>query len=208
MKKEDRRYFKKRQRAYLVFKRFCDISLSFLVLLVFSWFLLIIYLITKCTSKGPGIFKQRRVGRNMKTYNCYKFRSMRIDAPHYLAPSEMQESTQQSYVTKWGKFMRKTSLDELPQLFNILKGDMSFIGPRPATEQEVELNEKRESYTPRVSLLRPGLSGLAQVKLKRQHDPLKKAELDAEYVKNVSFSLDTKLFFKTAFSIFGSEQGR
>ncbi len=197
------------KRAYLAFKRFVDISGSLFGLIVLSPFFLLCAIGTKCSSKGPVIFKQERIGLYQRPFSFYKFRSMRIDAPQ-VAPSDITVSKQQALVTPWGSFMRKTSLDELPQLVNILKGDMSFIGPRPSQGKSVEgeLIALRESKDPSPYEVRPGLSGMAQIYLDRNHDPAKKSELDSLYVKKLSLWLDIKLFLLSFAVLFGYEPGR
>lgn len=198
-----------RKRAYMVLKRFVDIGGSLFGIIVLSPLFLICAIGTRCSSKGPIIFKQERIGLYKKPFHFYKFRSMRIDAPQ-VAPSDISVTTQQSLITKWGKFMRKTSLDELPQLFNILKGDMSFIGPRPSQGPDVEkeLIDLRSEKEPSPYQVRPGLSGMAQIYLDRDHDPFKKAEYDSLYVKELSLWLDIKLFVLSFAVLFGYEPGR
>lgn len=138
-----------------------------------------------------------------------KFRSMRLDANPNLAPSDMDASSQQSMETGFGKFLRKTSIDETPQLLNIFIGQMAFIGPRPGSaHNEEELIAARESYTPSAYDVRPGLGGYAQLKMQREHDPEEKAKLDHEYVEKMNFWFDTKIFFGTIFKLFGSGKGR
>lgn len=196
------------QKVYLAIRRVLDIIFSGLGLIILSWFLLIIALLIKCTSKGPVFFRQQRVGKNKKVFKIFKFRTMRADAPE-VAPSDMSEEQQKAMEYKFGNFLRKFSIDELPQLINIFLGHMSFIGPRPgAAHNEEELIKLREEHYPSAFLVQPGLSGYAQLKMHRDHDPLKKAELDSYYVKHVNFFFDTKLFFKTIFSIFTSSKGK
>ena len=196
------------QEVYLAIRRALDIIFSGLGLIILSWFLLIISLLIKCTSKGPVFFRQQRVGKNKKVFKIFKFRTMRADAPE-VAPSDMSEEQQKAMEYKFGNFLRKFSIDELPQLINIFLGHMSFIGPRPgAAHNEEELIKLREEHHPSAFLVQPGLSGYAQLKMHRDHDPLKKAELDSYYVKHVNFFFDTKLFFKTIFSIFTSSKGK
>ena len=167
--------------------------LSFLGLLVLALPMLIIAIAVKCSSKGPIIFVQQRVGRNGKPFKFYKFRSMRTDAPHDVATREING---EKYITKVGAFLRKTSLDELPQLFCILKGSMSIIGPRPVVCCETELIEKRRETG--ALAIRPGLTGLAQVRARdRLTDMTLKAEIDGEYAKKITFWRDLKIFFKT-----------
>lgn len=180
------------------FKRLLDIVLSLCGIIVFALPMLIIAIAIKCDSKGPVIFKTQRVGKNCKSFKFYKFRSMRTDAPKDCAPRLLQ----QDYVTKLGKFLRKTSLDELPQMFCILKGDMSIIGPRPAGISESDLISEREKYGANAVL--PGLTGLAQVRgrdILASH-PEEKAKVDGEYVQKITFWKDLKIFFMTIGKVF------
>lgn len=180
------------------FKRLIDIVLSLCGIIVFALPMLIIAIAVKCDSKGPALFKTQRVGKNCKSFKFYKFRSMRTDAPKDCAPRLLQ----QDYVTKLGKFLRKTSLDELPQLFCILKGDMSIIGPRPAGISEKDLISEREKYGANSVL--PGLTGLAQVRgrdILASH-PEEKAKVDGEYVQKITFWKDLKIFFLTIGKVF------
>jgi len=196
--------FKKSQKFYFFWKRAIDIfgSLVGIVLcslLIWWWVVLLI----KFTSKGPVFFRQERVGKHKKIFRIYKFRSMRVDAPE-IAPSDMTCEQQKAMEYKFGNFLRKTSIDETVQIINVLLGQMSFIGPRPgAAKNEEELIRLRESYYPSAFEVKPGMSGLAQVKMKRDHNPQEKARLDSEYVKKLNFCLDAKLFFMTLFRIQG-----
>ncbi len=176
------------------FKRVIDIILSFTGIIIFAFPMIVIAIVVKCDSKGPAIFKTGRVGKNGKVFQFYKFRSMRTDAPEDCAPRLLHG---EEYITKVGKFLRKTSLDELPQLFCILKGDMSIIGPRPAGISETDLIAERDKYN--ANSVRPGLTGLAQVngRDKLAYDIEKKAFYDGEYVKDITFIKDIKIFFKT-----------
>lgn len=167
-----------------------------------------IFPINAIATKGHPVFVHPRVGKNKKTFGLIKFRSMRVDADSNLAPSHMSENTQKSMETGFGKFLRKTSFDETLQLINILKGDMAFIGPRPgAAVNEDDLIVEREKYTPNAYAVKPGLSGLAQIKMKRDHGPALKAKYDREYVVKMSLWLDIKLFFQTIFKIFKRDSG-
>ena len=199
----------RRTKAYLAFKRCVDVFGSILGLIVLSPLMLFCALMVKLTSKGPAIFKQKRVGKDLKEFDFYKFRSMRVDAPN-VATSHLDVKTQQNMVTKWGRIMRRTSLDELPQLFNILKGDMSFVGPRPCQPRGIEddLIDARLSYIPSPVLVRPGLSGYAQIYLHRDNDCKKKAEYDAYYVAHLGLWLDIKIFFWSFLCLFGYTPGR
>lgn len=180
------------------FKRLFDIVLSLCGIIVFALPMLIIAIAVKCDSKGPALFKTQRVGKNCKSFKFYKFRSMRTDAPKDCAPRLLR----QDYVTKLGKFLRKTSLDELPQMFCILKGDMSIIGPRPAGISETDLISEREKYG--ANSVVPGLTGLAQVRgrdVLASH-PEEKAKVDGEYVAKITFWKDIKIFFLTIVKVF------
>ena len=138
-----------------------------------------------------------------------KFRSMRLDANPNLAPSDMDENNQKSMETGFGRFLRKTSFDETPQLLNIFIGQMAFIGPRPGSAHNEEfLRECREKYTPNAYDVKPGISGYAQIKMKREHDPEFKAKWDSEYVKRMNFFFDCGVFFYTILKIFGAAKGR
>lgn len=181
------------------FKRLFDIILSFFGIVVLAIPMLIIAIVVKCDSKGPAIFKTERVGKNKKNFKFYKFRSMRTDAPKDCAPRLLHS---EDYITKVGAFLRKTSLDELPQMFCILKGDMSIIGPRPAGISEEDLIAERDKYG--ANDVKPGLTGLAQISGRDvlACDIEKKAWYDGEYVKKITFWKDVKIFFKTIAKVF------
>jgi len=164
--------------------------------------------INSIITKGHPFFVQQRLGKNKKPFGLIKFRSMRLDANPNLAPSDMGEGTRKSMETKFGKFLRKSSLDETTQLINILLGQMSFIGPRPgAAINEEGLIIEREKYSPNAYNVKPGLSGLAQIKMKRDHTPSLKAKYDHEYVVKMSLLLDIKLFVLTVLSVFSYRSG-
>lgn len=186
---------------YFWFKRFYDTVLSFIGLIVLSPLLLVLVIIIKLDSKGPVLFKQKRIGRNKKHFYILKFRTMRIDTPKD-TPTHMLENPQQ-WITKVGKFLRKTSLDEIPQIINILKGDMSIIGPRPALWNQYDLVEERDKYN--VHKLYPGLTGYAQINGRDELPIPEKAKLDGYYVKHISLWLDIKIFFGTIKSVLKSE---
>ena len=186
---------------YLKFKRFYDFVLAFIGLLILSPLYLIIMILIKLDSKGPILFKQKRVGRNKKHFNILKFRTMRIDTPKE-TPTHMLENPEQ-WITKIGKFLRKTSLDELPQIINILKGDMSIIGPRPALWNQFDLIEERDKY--QANKLYPGLTGYAQINGRDALLIADKAKLDGYYVEHINLWLDIKIFFKTLKKIFKSD---
>jgi O-antigen biosynthesis protein WbqP len=181
------------------FKRLFDVVLSFLGIVILSPVMLIVAIAVKCDSKGPIIFKSPRLGKNKKIFNCYKFRSMTTNAPSNLATNAIKS---ENYITKTGAFLRKTSLDELPQMLNILKGDMSIIGPRPTVTSEIDLIEERDKYG--ANDVTPGLTGLAQVNGRdvTARDFRKKAQYDGEYVKKITFIKDLKIFFKTIAIVF------
>jgi O-antigen biosynthesis protein WbqP len=186
---------------YLKFKRFYDTLGALIGILLLSPLFLIILVLIKMDSKGPILFKQKRIGRNKKHFNILKFRTMKIDTPKD-TPTHMLENPEQ-YITRMGKFLRKTSLDELPQIINILKGDMSIIGPRPALWNQFDLIEERDKYD--VHKLYPGITGYAQIK-GRDTLPIKeKAALDGIYVRRCSLWLDIKIFVGTFISVFKSD---
>ena len=186
---------------YKFFKRTLDIVLSFLGMLVLSPFFLLLVLAIKLDSKGPVLFKQKRVGLHKKHFYILKFRTMRIDTPKD-TPTHLLENPEQ-WITKVGKFLRKTSLDELPQIWNIFVGDMSIIGPRPALWNQYDLIEERDRYGANDVL--PGLTGWAQIHGRDELPIAKKAELDGYYVQHLSFGLDVRCFFGTIKSVVKSE---
>ena len=186
---------------YFWFKRFYDTVLSFIGLIVLSPLLLILVILIKLDSKGPILFRQKRIGRNKKHFYILKFRTMRIDTPKD-TPTHMLENPQQ-WITKVGKFLRKTSLDEVPQIINILKGDMSIIGPRPALWNQYDLVEERDKYG--VHKLYPGLTGYAQINGRDSLTIKEKAELDGFYSQNISLLLDIRIFIKTVIKIVKGE---
>ena len=186
---------------YKFFKRTLDIVLSFLGMIVLSPFFLFLVLAIKLDSKGPVLFKQKRVGLHKKHFYILKFRTMRIDTPKD-TPTHLLENPEQ-WITKVGKFLRKTSLDELPQIWNIFVGDMSIIGPRPALWNQYDLIEERDRYGANDVL--PGLTGWAQIHGRDELPISKKAELDGYYVQHLSFGLDVRCFFGTIKSVVKSE---
>lgn len=182
-------------------KRGIDCILSLIGLIILSPILLIIAMIIKVTSPGPILFRQERVGKNNEHFRIMKFRTMRIDTPKD-CPTHLLENPDQ-YITKIGHFLRKTSLDELPQLWNIFIGDMAVIGPRPSLPNQYDLNELRDQNG--ASAVRPGLTGLAQISGRDELEISVKAALDGEYVKNISFFMDLKLFLGTFISVLRSD---
>ncbi|MCR4661107.1 MAG: sugar transferase [Clostridia bacterium] len=193
-----RKFLSVRQKIYLPFKRFFDILLSLLAIIVFSPLYIIIAIIVKCTSKGPVFFKQERIGKNKKHFKILKFRTMRIDTPKDV-PTHMLENPEK-YITGIGKFLRKTSLDEIPQAFNIFIGQMSIVGPRPALYNQDDLVAEREKY--HANEIVPGLSGWAQCNGRDTLPIPEKAKLDGEYVKRFNVWFDIKIIFKTVFQAF------
>lgn len=182
---------------YMKFKRLIDIILSLIGLLVLSPIFLILIIAIKIDSRGPVLFKQKRVGINKTYFNILKFRTMRIDTPKD-TPTHLLSNPDQ-YITKVGKFLRKTSLDELPQIWNIFVGHMSIIGPRPALWNQYDLIAERDKYS--ANDVPPGLTGLAQINGRDELQIEVKAELDGKYVEKISFLMDVKCFFGTLISV-------
>ena len=182
------------------FKRIIDVTLSVLALILLSWLYLIIALLVKLTSKGPVLFKQDRIGRNGKVFRFYKFRSMCVNAEH--TGSGVYSDRNDPRVTKIGKFIRATSIDELPQLFNIIKGEMSLIGPRPPLTYHPWKWEEYTDEQKRMFEVRPGITGWAQVNGRKDVEWNRRIELNVWYVDHVSFGLDFKIFWLTIFKIF------
>lgn len=182
-------------------KRFLDIVLSLAGIVVLALPMLVLSLIIWFEDKGNVIFTQERIGKNCVHFNIYKFRSMKLSTPKNV-PTHLLENPDE-YILKCGKWMRKYSLDELPQLFNILKGDMSVIGPRPALWNQYDLIEERDKYG--ANSIRPGLTGWAQINGRDELEIPVKAKLDGYYVENESFLLDLKCFFLTIGRVFKHE---
>ena len=182
-------------------KRLIDLVLSFMGIIVLALPMLIIALAIKLDSKGPVLFKQKRVGIHKKHFSILKFRTMRIDTPHDAPTHELSDP--KKWITKVGGFLRKTSLDELPQLFNIFCGQMSVIGPRPALWNQFDLIEERDKYG--ANDVRPGLTGWAQINGRDELEIPLKAKLDGEYVERMSFGFDCKCFFGTIASVLKHE---
>lgn len=181
-------------------KRLFDFLMSLIAIIILSPVILIVALAVKFTSPGPMLFKQRRIGKDNIEFKIYKFRTMRIDTPN--VPTHLLENPEQ-WITPIGKFLRKTSLDELPQLFNILKGEMSIVGPRPALYNQLDLKEMRTEVG--VHKLVPGLTGWAQIN-GRDEIPLSlKVNLDKEYLERKNFFFDIKIIFMTVLSVLKSD---
>ena len=174
-------------------KRPLDLILSLLALIVLSPVFLGIAVWIKLDSKGPVFFRQKRVGKGKKLFSIYKFRSMRIDTPHD-TPTHMMKNPN-SYITKCGAFLRKTSLDELPQLLNIIIGDMSIVGPRPALFNQDDLIAERDKW--HANDVRPGLTGWAQINGRDRLSIPKNAKFDGEYASNITFKFDLRCIFGT-----------
>lgn len=183
---------------YSIIKRVFDFILALTGLIILSPALLILIIAIKVDSKGPVLFEQKRVGIHKTHFNILKLRTMRIDTPQD-TPTHLLENPEQ-YITRVGKFLRKTSLDELPQIVNILFGTMALIGPRPALWNQYDLIAERDKYG--ANNIRPGLTGWAQINGRDELPIDVKARLDGEYVQRMSFGLDVKCFFGTIISIF------
>lgn len=183
------------------FKRLLAIVLSLLGLICLGWLLILLCIAIKIDSPGPVLFKQKRVGKGKSHFYILKFRTMRIDTPKDM-PTHLLANPQQ-YITRVGKFLRKTSLDELPQLLNILKGDMAIIGPRPALWNQFDLIAERDKYG--ANDIRPGLTGWAQINGRDELEIDVKAKLDGEYVERLSFGFDVKCFLGTIAAVLRSD---
>ena len=178
-----------------------DIILSLLGLVMLSPLFLLLIIAIKLDSKGPVFFKQKRVGIYKSHFWILKFRTMRIDTPKD-TPTHMLENPEQ-WITKVGQFLRKTSLDELPQIINILKGNMAIVGPRPALWNQYDLIEERDKY--RANYVLPGLTGWAQINGRDELEIPIKARLDGEYVKKMGFLFDLRCIIGTIFSVLKHE---
>lgn len=182
-------------------KRLIDIILSGVGIIVLAPFMVVIAILIKLESAGPVLFRQKRIGLHKKTFSIMKFRTMRTDTPKD-TPTHMLQNPDQ-YITRVGRFLRKTSLDELPQILNILKGDMAVIGPRPGLWNQDDLVAERDKYGANDVL--PGLTGWAQINGRDELEIPVKAKLDGEYVEKMSFLFDLKCFFGTIASIYKHE---
>lgn len=186
---------------YQVVKRLLAILISGLAIIILSPVLLAVAIAIKCDSKGPVLFKQKRVGKDKKHFMIYKFRSMYVDAPADMPTHMLKDPT--AMITKVGAFLRKTSLDELPQLFNIFKGEMAIVGPRPALWNQYDLIAERDKYN--ANSIRPGLTGWAQINGRDELEIDEKSRLDGYYVEHMSFLMDLKCFFGTFISVLKSD---
>lgn len=190
----------KAQKRYVPCKRIADVCVAAMALVALSPLLLFVALFIKLESPTePVIFVQPRVGMGYKTFKLYKFRSMKSTAPRNVATREFENVEQ--YITKFGAFIRKTSIDELPQLFNIVRGDMSMIGPRPLVWTEREVRFLRRWYG--IYQIRPGISGLAQINGRDTVDNYEKVRYDRMYLQHISCKLDIKLFFQSIWVVLG-----
>ena len=186
---------------YPILKRGLDFLISTLAILFLSPVLILIALAIKIDSKGPVLFKQKRVGKDKKHFMIYKFRSMYVDAPSDMPTHLLKDPS--AMITRVGAFLRKTSLDELPQLINIFKGEMSIVGPRPALWNQYDLIEERDKYG--ANQIRPGLTGWAQINGRDELEIDEKSKLDGYYVQHMSLSLDAKCFLGTFISVLKSD---
>ena len=182
---------------YRYVKRGLDVLLSLAGIIVLAVPMLVIAVAVKLDSPGPALFRQRRVGIHKTYFEILKFRTMRTDTPHDAPTHQLQGAS--TYITKVGAFLRKTSLDELPQLFNILLGQMSVVGPRPALWNQEDLLAERDRYG--ANDVRPGLTGWAQINGRDELPIPVKARFDGEYVERISFAFDCKCFFGTIFKV-------
>ena len=201
---------KKSQKLYLPLKRLIGIVGSLIgiifCLALFWWWIFPINLIV---TKGYPFFAQERYGKNEKVFKLLKFRSMKTSVNPNLAPADMTKEDHKKMETRFGAFLRKTSLDETLQLFNIFVGQMAFIGPRPGSAHNEEyLRENRKKFSPSAFAVRPGISGYAQIKMNREHDPNFKAYWDHKYVEKMSLFFDIGIFFYTILKLFGAVKGR
>ena len=197
--------------TYRLFKRSCDLVLAFFLIIFLIPIFLIVALVIKASSRGPILFSQRRIGKNKKPFSCYKFRTMHPEADFMLREllssniniqnefARDQKLLNDPRITSIGRYLRFTSLDEIPQIFNILKGEMSFIGPRPILKDEIQ--RYGGSFEKAFSVL-PGMSGLWQVSGRNKLSYKRRVQLDEIYANNLSFKLDLNIFFRTIGVIF------
>ena len=182
---------------YFPIKRLFDVCIASVGLLFAALPMLLIAVAVRADSSGSAVFRQKRIGRNGKPFTCYKFRTMKKSAPGSIATGALEDAD--AYITKTGRFLRKTSLDELPQLWNILKGDMSLIGPRPLIPEETQVHEGR--LRAGVYALRPGLTGYAQINGRDLVSAEEKVRMDTQYLQNFSLKTDVEILFKTVFNV-------
>lgn len=182
-------------------KRIIDVVTAVLGIVILSPLFLVITLAIKVETDGPAFFIQKRVGKEKKLFRMYKFRTMLVNTPED-SPTHLLENTD-FFITKTGRFLRKTSLDELPQIINILKGEMSLIGPRPALWNQYDLIEERDKYY--ANSVFPGITGWAQINGRDELSIKKKAQLDGEYISKIGFFFDIKCFLRTIVSVIKNE---
>ncbi|MDF2700980.1 MAG: lipid carrier--UDP-N-acetylgalactosaminyltransferase [Haloplasmataceae bacterium] len=185
--------------VYNFVKRAADLVLALMFIFFLSPILLMLYIVVRLDSKGPAIFKQKRIGKDAKVFDIYKFRTMHVGTPHI----PTKDCDPSKYVTKVGKFLRKTSLDELPQIFNVIKGEMSFIGYRPLIVNEPYIHDFRKEY--QVYSIKPGITGYAQINGRDLIEPVDKAKYDYFYLVNRSIILDMKILFNTIYKVLKRE---
>jgi len=188
-------------RIYLEIKPTLDVMLSIVAMFILWPLFLLIATIIKLESKGPVFFMQKRIGKDKKEFYIFKFRTMRTDAPQDMPTHMLQNSN--IFITSAGRFLRKTSLDEIPQIINIVRGEMSIIGPRPALWNQYDLIAERDEYG--ANDIYPGLTGWAQINGRDELPIDVKARLDGEYAERMSFAFDAKIFLNTIFSVLRSE---
>ncbi len=182
-------------------KRIIDITLSFMALVILSWLYLGIIIAIKIDDPGPALFTQKRVGLNKEFFTLHKFRSMKMSTPHDIPTHQLDNPDQ--YITRVGKFLRKSSFDELPQIWDIFTGKMSIIGPRPALWNQDDLVAERDKYG--ANNVKPGLTGWAQINGRDELEIPVKAKFDGEYVEKLSFLFDLRCFFGSIFSVLKSD---
>ena len=186
-------------RSYMILKRVLDIIFGITLSLFLAAPMALIWLAVAMTSRGGGIFSQVRIGKDGKEFICYKFRTMRKDTPVCSAKEMAEQGGADRYLTPIGRFLRRTSLDELPQLWNVVKGDMSLVGPRPLIADEREVHRARERSG--VYSVRPGITGLAQVKGRNSLSDERKVELDTQYLNELGFIQDVRILGLTALGV-------
>ncbi len=196
---EDLQYVHVTKKGYCVFKRIMDIAISLAALVVLLLPMLVVAAVVYIDDPGEILFRQYRVGRNGKRFKLYKFRTMKKDTPKYLSTAEVKNP--KAYITRVGHFLRRSSLDELPQLINVLKGDMSLVGPRPLISDEYEIHQMRMRFG--VYTIRPGVTGLAQINGRDLVTPADKVRYDVKYLERFSLLTDITILFSTVPKIFG-----
>lgn len=194
-------------KIYYRIKQFLDFLCSAILTILLSPLLVLLAILVKFDSPGPVLFKQKRIGKDKKEFWIYKYRTMQTDTPKETPTHLLADSTR--YITRTGKFLRKSSLDELPQLFNILKGQMSFIGPRPALWNQEDLikarDDQKNKYRINANSIKPGLTGWAQVNGRDELPILIKADYDGYYAAHISLLLDLKIIYKTLINVISAK---